>query len=859
MVADEGGLPTGSGFQIIACMRGAVIWGVLAMGCVRPALAPVAAPPAAPAPLPAHTRILSGGLRLVVVEDRSRPAVVAALVLPAGSTLDPEGQEGLAWIAAGVAAAGRPLRAETSHDDALLTAQASAGGAGVEALVSGVLAALDAPTDLATRLPEVRADLERELRATADLARPGPAQEALFRGAFPDGHPYARATAGSAETRARIQAEDVQGFLAAHYRLANATLVLAGAVAVDDAERSVARALDARPPRAPAEAVTPGAARRAHGSPAPRPTFLRVRGPAPRLHLAWALPDGEPAPHALGPFVFLEQLERGLRLGQSLSDDVLAFRCQHRPGALGSIAWCEIDLMLGDHPGDTARQLLAQLPSPGSPMVGVRPGQGLEAAAAARLARALEPLDDRASWIGRRAARKVRVASQSIVPRPVTLFVDPTSPDAITAEGPHHATTPWARRDAAIAAAPAMTRTSLPSGLRVLAARTGPSGLASVGVALSGVSDETARLATEAMRFALRTDARLGSLALDVSHRTAGGRAALVLTGPAAALEELLELVARQVLVGPTERRAVAWTSGRELKLQPRLRRRLDLLARQRLAELLFERPPPASPFLSPGAVGPFDADALEAWRARALDPSRMVLAVAGDVDPAHVARLAGELLASLRRPVSARAAAPSLPSLPARRRVEVLSRPVRSPWQLHLGCRVAPGGAAGTAAALAAAYVHHAMAGRGRRVDAEVTRLAGEAAVIVRAVVEPGDAVATLGLLGDLFVALASGHLDTAVLDAAREAVETAALQAWARGETAAHALLELALDFDDPAARWAEQLAAVRRLSASQLSSHLAPCRGGPQAVVLGPGAAVREALAEAGFAERPASGAR
>ena len=113
----------------------------------------------------------------------------------------------------------------------------------------------------------------------------GLAQFALARALFPEGHPYSWPTIGETEDLHAARVEDAHDFFRRFYHPGNASVVIAGDVAVDEA---FARAEDVfgaipRGPAVPRVVAPATVARRNH-------TILEDRVDAPRLHMAWPTP-----------------------------------------------------------------------------------------------------------------------------------------------------------------------------------------------------------------------------------------------------------------------------------------------------------------------------------------------------------------------------------------------------------------------------------------------------------------------------------------------------------------------------------------------------------------------------------------
>jgi zinc protease len=253
-----------------------------------PSPLPVAPPrPAAAPPRPYafprfERRTLANGLTLVVAPVRKLPVVSVLAVVEAGADTDPAGKEGLAQLTA------RALVEGTADlDGAALTDRLERLGTALDASADWD-AAVARMTVLTERLGEALALMGRVLTAPAFPEREverlkaerladllqlrteprGLADEMFDRFVYVPEARYARPDGGSEASVRAITRDDVARFYAARYRAGATTLVVAGDVTADDAERLVADSLGAwegaRPEPAPgADRPAPGG-RRVH-------------------------------------------------------------------------------------------------------------------------------------------------------------------------------------------------------------------------------------------------------------------------------------------------------------------------------------------------------------------------------------------------------------------------------------------------------------------------------------------------------------------------------------------------------------------------------------------------------------------
>ncbi|HET7458945.1 MAG TPA: pitrilysin family protein [Gemmatimonadaceae bacterium] len=228
----------------------------------------VAHQPATPDPRPAPTaprpyhfpsferRALANGVRVVVAPVHKLPLVTVIALVDAGAVLDPEGREGLAQLTARALTEGTassPVEALTER---------------VERLGTSLDASADWDTALAQltvaaqRLPEAMRLLGEVLREPAFPEREverlkserlaerlalkteprGLADEMFERFTYAPAARYSRPEGGSEATVAALGRDDVVRFYRDHYRPSRTTLVIAGDVTADEAERVVAAA-----------------------------------------------------------------------------------------------------------------------------------------------------------------------------------------------------------------------------------------------------------------------------------------------------------------------------------------------------------------------------------------------------------------------------------------------------------------------------------------------------------------------------------------------------------------------------------------------------------------------------------------
>ena len=230
--------------------------------------------PTPAAPRPYHfprfeRRTLPNGLRLILAPAHKLPVVSVVAIVDAGSGADPAGQEGLAQLAARALTEGTTsldaveLAVRTERLGASLDAGADWDGALVSltTLARHVDAAFDLFADVLTRPVFPEREIERlKAERIADLMHlatepRGLADEAFARALYAPDSRYARPEGGSRTSVPTLTRDAVAAFHAARYRPAATTLVVAGDLSADEAERLVARALGGWQGDAPPRAV----------------------------------------------------------------------------------------------------------------------------------------------------------------------------------------------------------------------------------------------------------------------------------------------------------------------------------------------------------------------------------------------------------------------------------------------------------------------------------------------------------------------------------------------------------------------------------------------------------------------------
>ena len=115
----------------------------------------------------------------------------------------------------------------------------------------------------------------------------GLASMALAAAHYPDTHPYHWPTIGAPADLRAAGLDEVREFFATHYHPGNASLALAGDIAVTDALRLARHYFEEIPPGPPTAPVDPPPVPAVDGRP---PLFLEDRVEFPRLYLTWQSP-----------------------------------------------------------------------------------------------------------------------------------------------------------------------------------------------------------------------------------------------------------------------------------------------------------------------------------------------------------------------------------------------------------------------------------------------------------------------------------------------------------------------------------------------------------------------------------------
>ena len=231
---------------------------------------------------PVAKRTLSNGIPVWIVEQHEVPVASVALVIGSGGSADPAGKFGLASFTATMLDEGAGSRDALALADAIDFLGASIDtGAGFDAStvslytpVSRLGEALDLMADVAVRPAFAANEIERvRTERLTSLLQIRDNPPAIGATAFPriiygDTHRYGTSLAGTPATVTGFTADDLRAFHAAHYRPANAHLIVVGDIAPDAVMASLeksfggwAAAATAPPAAPPAEAFAAPASR----------------------------------------------------------------------------------------------------------------------------------------------------------------------------------------------------------------------------------------------------------------------------------------------------------------------------------------------------------------------------------------------------------------------------------------------------------------------------------------------------------------------------------------------------------------------------------------------------------------------
>ncbi|MDT0529908.1 pitrilysin family protein [Micromonospora sp. DSM 115977] len=287
-------------------------------------------------PWPIETTRLDNGLRVVVSEDRTAPAVAVNLWYDVGSRHEPEGQTGFAHLFEHLMFEGSVNVAKTEHMKLVQGAGGSLNATTnpdrtnyfetvpAEHLELALWLEADRMGGLVPALTQETLDNQRDVvknerRQRYDNVPYGDAWLRLLPLLYPPGHPYHHATIGS---MADLNAADLGTFQAFHrtyYAPNNAVLTVVGDASAAEVFALADKYFGAIPPRAEIPPAPDGRTVPATGRPAVETVTAEV--PAPRVYVAHRThPFGSPGYDVLTVLATVLGSGRGSRLYQRLAD-----------------------------------------------------------------------------------------------------------------------------------------------------------------------------------------------------------------------------------------------------------------------------------------------------------------------------------------------------------------------------------------------------------------------------------------------------------------------------------------------------------------------------------------------------------
>ncbi|MEU7801707.1 pitrilysin family protein [Micromonospora arborensis] len=287
-------------------------------------------------PWPIETSRLDNGLRVVVSEDRTAPAVAVNLWYDVGSRHEPAGQTGFAHLFEHLMFEGSVNVAKTEH---MKLIQGSGGSLNAttnpdrtnyfetvpaEHLELALWLEADRMGGLVPALTQETLDNQRDVvknerRQRYENVPYGDAWLRLLPLLYPQGHPYHHATIGS---MADLNAADLATFQAFHqtyYAPNNAVLTVVGDATASDVFALADKYFGALPPRDDIPPAPDGRSVPATGQTAVESVSADV--PAPRVYIAHrTYPFGSPGYHVVNVLATVLGSGRGSRLYQRLAD-----------------------------------------------------------------------------------------------------------------------------------------------------------------------------------------------------------------------------------------------------------------------------------------------------------------------------------------------------------------------------------------------------------------------------------------------------------------------------------------------------------------------------------------------------------
>ncbi|OZV78462.1 peptidase M16 [Micromonospora echinospora] len=287
-------------------------------------------------PWPIETTRLDNGLRVVVSEDRTAPAVAVNLWYDVGSRHEPAGQTGFAHLFEHLMFEGSVNVAKTEHMKLVQGAGGSLNATTnpdrtnyfetvpAEHLELAFWLEADRMGGLVPALTQETLDNQREVvknerRQRYENVPYGDAWLRLLPMLYPPGHPYHHATIGSMADLNAADLATFQDFHRTYYAPNNAVLTVVGDARAEEVVALAERYFGAIPPRADIPAAPDGHTVAAAGEPVREVVTADV--PAPRVYLAHRThPFGSPGYDVVTVLATVLGSGRGSRLYQRLAD-----------------------------------------------------------------------------------------------------------------------------------------------------------------------------------------------------------------------------------------------------------------------------------------------------------------------------------------------------------------------------------------------------------------------------------------------------------------------------------------------------------------------------------------------------------
>lgn len=231
---------------------------------------------------------LSNGLRLVVLEDHTQPAVWMRLAVPAGTIRDPKGKIGVATATADQLDKGTRNRTETQIADTVDSLGASLGASAGDDFLNISAEGLSAYTETLLELladvtlnpvfPQQEMDrykLQAQGALQSALAQPETVAGAALARLVYGAHPYGNFALGSPQSVASLAPADLKTFQETFFAPNGSTLFVVGDISAKQAQTLAAKYFGGWAKRdLPAAPAPPVAATLASGSGKPRITII---------------------------------------------------------------------------------------------------------------------------------------------------------------------------------------------------------------------------------------------------------------------------------------------------------------------------------------------------------------------------------------------------------------------------------------------------------------------------------------------------------------------------------------------------------------------------------------------------------